>query len=112
MATTRKNAPADDLDAFQRGVGATLDPGTDCAACHAPLPEGNRYVCAACGEDSQRRAEAILAGLRDPAAEATGGRPQDDTPEMAEEDPMECPTCGMPLDVSGRCAGCVTTVRR
>src|SRR5689334_15560689 len=103
MATTRKNAPADDPDAFQSGAGAILDPATDCAACHAPLPEGHRYVCAACVEDSQRRAEAILAGLRDRAGDAAAGRPMADTPDLGEDDPMECPTCGMPLDASGRC---------
>ncbi|HEY7067337.1 MAG TPA: hypothetical protein VII06_38110 [Chloroflexota bacterium] len=112
MATLRKSAPADDPDAFQSGAGASLDAGTDCAVCHAPLPEGHRYVCAACAEDSRRRAEAILGGLRDPDGHAAAGRPMGDTPELAEDDPMECPTCGMPLDASGRCAGCVTTVRR
>ena len=110
MATTRKGAPADDADAFRQG-GAALDPGTDCAACHAPLPEGHRYVCAACAEDSARRAQAVLNAIRHPD-------PGDTTPVLAEapesgdDDLMECPTCGMPLDASGRCAGCVTTVRR
>src|SRR5438309_6203622 len=112
MATTRKNAPADDPDAFQSGAGASLDAGTDCAACHAPLPDGYRYVCADCAADSQRRADAILGSLRDRGDGIAGGRAIDETPELAEDDPMECPTCGMPLDASGRCAGCVTTVRR
>lgn len=111
MATTRKATASDDPDAFQPSGGAALEPGTDCAACHAPLPGGHRYVCAACAEDSGRRAEAILATLK---------APSDDAPLLADlaaamdtdDDPMDCPTCGMALDASGRCAGCVTTVRR
>ncbi|HLH26994.1 MAG TPA: hypothetical protein VK066_31100 [Chloroflexota bacterium] len=109
MATTRKAVAADDLDAFQQGAAA-VDAGTDCAACHAPLPEGHRYVCTACAEDSARRADAILAALQAPSADLT---PIADLADVSEDDElMDCPTCGMPLDASGRCAGCVTTVRR
>ena len=111
MATTRKAAPADDLDAFQQSDSA-VDAATDCAICLAPLPEGHRYVCAACAAESARRAQAILAGLQGPLDGAASGSPAADALELAEDDPMECPTCGMPLDASGRCAGCVTTVRR
>jgi hypothetical protein len=111
MATTRKAAPVDDLDAFHQHGGPALDPGTDCAACHAPLPEGHRYVCAACAEDSARRAAAILAALRAPNDDPAPAAVQADAPDVV-DDVMDCPTCGMPLDASGRCAGCVTTVRR
>jgi hypothetical protein len=110
MATPRRAAPADDLDALQQG-GPALDPGTDCAACHAPLPDGHRYVCAACAEDSARRAEAILRALRGPSGDTALAAADADAAD-ADEDLMDCPTCGMPLDASGRCAGCVTTVRR
>jgi hypothetical protein len=111
MATTRKAASADDLDAFQQS-SAAVDAATDCAFCHAPLPEGHRYVCGPCAEESAQRAQAILAALQ--AAPDDGARPGTpaDALELAEDDPMECPTCGMALDASGRCAGCVTTVRR
>jgi predicted RNA-binding Zn-ribbon protein involved in translation (DUF1610 family) len=112
MATTRKAAPADDLDAFQQHGGAAADSGTDCAACHAPLPEGHRYVCAACAEDSARRAQTILAALHGPSDDALTAAQLTDLPDAADDDPMECPNCGMALDASGRCAGCVTTLRR
>jgi hypothetical protein len=111
MATTRKAKEADDLDAFQQGGGAALDPGTDCAACHAPLPDGHRYVCAACVEDSERRAQAVLASLKAPSDDATLLADLSEVMD-ADDDLMDCPTCGMALDASGRCAGCVTTVRR
>ena len=111
MATTRKAAAADDLDAFQQSGGAVLDPGTDCAACHAPLTDGYRYVCQACAEDSARRAQTILAALKAPGDDASLLA---DLAEVmdTDDDLMDCPTCGMALDASGRCAGCVTTVRR
>jgi hypothetical protein len=111
MATTRKATAADDLDAFQQSSSA-VDVATDCAVCHAPLPDGHRYVCAACAEDSARRAQAILASLHAPSEGAASRGLAADTPDLGEDDPLECPTCGMPLDASGRCAGCVTTVRR
>jgi hypothetical protein len=110
MASTRKGAPVDDLDAFQQS-GAALDTSTDCALCHAALPEGYRYVCAACAADSARRAEAILRTLQGPSDEVRSATAPTDAQE-ADDDPMECPTCGMALDASGRCAGCVMTVRR
>ena len=106
MATTRKGASADDPDSLRTGGAVTV--ATDCAACGAPLPAGHRYVCLACAEDSARRARAILAALHgSPSAAA----PATDSP-IEEDDPMACPTCGMRLDPSGRCAGCVTTIRR
>jgi hypothetical protein len=111
MATTRKGAPVDDLDAFQQQSGPALDAGTDCAICHAALPDGYRYVCATCAADSARRAEAILGALQGPNDDARLAAAPADAPE-ADDDLMDCPTCGMALDASGRCAGCVTTVRR
>ncbi len=110
MATIRKGAAVDDLDAFQQS-GPALDPSTDCAICHDPLPDGHRYVCAACAADSARRAEATLAALHGPSADERLAAPLADAPE-GDDELMDCPTCGMPLDASGRCAGCVTTVRR
>jgi hypothetical protein len=105
MATTRKGVAADDPESLRTGGPVTV--ATDCAACGAPLPEGHRYVCMACAEDSARRAGEILAALQgSPSATAPAADP------IAEDDPMACPTCGMRLDESGRCAGCVTTVRR
>ena len=114
MATTRKSAPADDPDSFpRRDERLAATPATDCAVCHAPLPAGHRYLCAACVEESAGRARATLeslqaAGTRAPAAGAAAI--VSDAVDV--DDPGECPACGMRLDASGRCAGCVTTVRR
>ena len=105
MATTRKAVSADDPDSLR--TGGAVAAATDCAACGAPLPEGHRYVCVACMHDSARRAQAILDALH---GSPTAGAPTDDSPD--EEDDMACPNCGMRLDPSGRCAGCVTTIRR
>jgi hypothetical protein len=115
MPSTPRAAGADDPDAFRSSNGrASATQWTDCAACQAPLPEGHRYVCAACAAESARRAEALLADLR--ARRDGTAEPEavlDAVPEPAEpDDPLACPTCGMRLDDSGRCAGCVTTVRR
>jgi len=77
----------------------------------ARLPEGHRYLCAACVEDSARRAQTLLASLQTPAPAApTGAAAVDQAPDA--DDYAECPNCGMTLDASGRCAFCVTTVRR
>lgn len=111
MATPRKSAAADDLDAFQQG-SATVEAPTDCAICHDALPDGHRYVCKTCADESADRAGAILAALHVAHDAAGSAHLMDDAPELAEDDPMECPTCGMALDASGRCASCVTTVRR
>jgi hypothetical protein len=112
MATTRKAASADDLDAFQQS-SAAVDAATDCAVCHAPLPEGHRYVCTACADESARRAQAILAALHGLPDDAASRGAVAAASELGDDDdPMDCPTCGMALDASGRCAGCVTTVRR
>ena len=113
MATTRKPTRADDYDyALGRDEGLGTARPTDCAACHAPLPPEIRYLCAACVAESARRAETLLASL----GRGAPGRPaasRADSPEGDEVDElMVCPTCGMGLDDSGRCAGCVTTVRR
>ena len=114
MATTRKPTPADENDYFvarDERLGAAR--ATDCAACHAPLPDGNRYLCEACVADSGERARALLEGL--PGA---GGAPSAATPAADDslasdaDDALDCPNCGMRLDPSGRCGGCVTTIRR
>ncbi|MBX5493186.1 MAG: hypothetical protein IRZ14_18705 [Chloroflexi bacterium] len=94
-------------------VTGTSAPSTwsDCALCQAPLPAGHRYLCAACVAASARTAAAILAGIAAPAAlPPAEALPESLTNEP--DDPDTCPTCGMRLDASGRCAGCVTTVRR
>jgi hypothetical protein len=109
MATTRKGTPADDPESYSARGGETAV-ATDCAACGAPLPAGNRYLCGACVEESGRRAQALLAELR--GARKAGPAPEAEVAAADEDDPMACPTCGMRLDASGRCAGCVTTVRR
>jgi hypothetical protein len=111
MATTRKAVSADDADSYSARGGEAAVQATDCAACGAPLPAGHRYLCAACVEDSARRARAILAALR-PSEQPTAATAPDTAPALDEDDPTRCPTCGMLLDASGRCAGCVATVRR
>ena len=111
MATTRKGTPADDPESYSARGGEAGAAATDCAACGAPLPPGNRYLCEACVAESERRAQAIWDGLQAP--QAVGPAPEvGDAAAVEEEDLMACPTCGMRLDPSGRCAGCVTTVRR
>jgi hypothetical protein len=115
MATTPKPARADDPDSFQardERLGAAR--GTDCAACHAPLPAGNRYLCAACVAESAGRARAILDSIQVGGNEATGaeGVAAVAPDSVDADDSTACPTCGMRLDASGRCAVCVTTVRR
>lgn len=111
MATTPKGARVDEADAAatrnQQG-GAVA--ATECALCQALLPAGHRYLCAACAAESAERAATILARLSAPASAPPAADLGHAAPEA--EDPMACPTCGMPLDPSGRCAGCVTTVRR
>ena len=114
MATARRSGPADDPDAFSSlGASAVPTDWTDCAACGAPLPPGHRYVCAACAADSAERALALLVRADDRRGDGPTGVGVLSSPDLAEEaDPMECPTCGMTLDASGRCAVCVTTTRR
>jgi len=90
----------------------TVTSWTDCALCGGALPEGNRYLCAACAAENAAQAAAMLAAIQvDPpktsATESAVGIEAD-----IDEDAMACPVCGMRLDDSGRCAGCVTTVRR
>jgi hypothetical protein len=112
MATPRKAAPADDPAAFASSTGAAVPTTfTDCAACHAPLPPGHRYLCAACVADSAERARALLSLVA--AGPPVAVEAPAESPDLAESDEVaECPTCGMALDASGRCAVCVTTVRR
>jgi hypothetical protein len=112
MATTRGSAGAhgDELASGREHSGA---PATDCAACHAPLPEGHRYLCASCVEDSGQRARATLARLSGPSQPANEDEATAVAGARSDEDELTtCPNCGMALDASGRCAGCVTTVRR
>ncbi|HLI29052.1 MAG TPA: hypothetical protein VKZ60_18445 [Chloroflexota bacterium] len=94
----------------QSGAGAPPAPETACALCRAPLPPGHRYLCAACVAASERVATAILA--RTTAPTIGPGDAAVPEPAASDEEPDTCPTCGMRLDPSGRCAGCVTTVRR
>ena len=114
MATTRKPTGADNQEySAPRGERPSGAKATDCTICQAPLPDGNQYLCTPCAADSAARAQAILdrlyAGQVDSAEEA----PLADAPDTVDdEELMACPTCGMALDDSGRCAGCVTTVRR
>jgi len=111
MATTRRSTRADSPDYVpEREAHAAGPQPTDCAACHAPLPPDHRYLCAACVEDSARRAEEMRARR---AAEYRAPVAAPETPDtMESDDPNACPNCGMALDASGRCAGCVTTIRR
>jgi hypothetical protein len=110
MATSRNAGGAHDEAAVLAQTGP-VPVATDCAACHAPLPEGHRYLCAACVADSEQRAQAVVATLSveagDDAVEAA-----DVTSDVGDTDELSCPNCGMPLDASGRCAGCVITVGR
>jgi len=112
MASDGKPARADEDDYFlARDARLGAARATTCATCQAPLPEGHRYLCAACVEDSAQRAQALLASLQTPAsAEPASGAAADQVPDA--DDYAECPNCGMTLDASGRCAFCVTTVRR
>lgn len=110
MAGSTRASRADASDASHARGNRPAQHFTDCALCQAPLPDGNRYVCAACAADSARRAEAALATLHGGAETAAEVIPPEAAAE--EDDPMACPTCGMRLDPSGRCAACVTTVRR
>jgi hypothetical protein len=112
MASDRKPTRADEDDYFlARDARLGAARATTCAACQTPLPEGHRYLCAACVEDSARRAQTLLASLQTPAtAEPASAAAVDQAPDADEY--AECPTCGMTLDASGRCAVCVTTVRR
>jgi hypothetical protein len=112
MATTRSSAGAhgDELGPSREEIGA---PATDCAVCHAPLPEGHRYLCAGCVEDSVQRARVTLAGLPGPSNAENEGEAMGIAGAPTDEDELTaCPNCGMALDASGRCAGCVTTTRR
>jgi predicted RNA-binding Zn-ribbon protein involved in translation (DUF1610 family) len=112
MASDRKPIGPDEDDYFlARDARLGAARATTCAACQVPLPEGHRYLCAACVEESARRAQTLLASLQTPAPAApTGAAAVDQAPDA--DDYAECPNCGMTLDASGRCAFCVTTVRR
>ena len=113
MATTRKAAPADDPGSYSARDAGPVAVGTDCAICHAPLPDDHRYLCAACVAESAERARAILEGVEARRRDAPTASAAPGAPEVGEADEAaECPTCGMALDASGRCAVCVTTVRR
>lgn len=108
MPTSRpsRGEPAEPIPATAAPPGAW----TDCALCGASLPAGHRYLCVACVAESERAAAAILARTAAPTAPAEEAAPE---PALADADDSDsCPTCGMRLDPSGRCAGCVTTVRR
>jgi hypothetical protein len=110
MASDRKSTGGDDDYFLARDARLGAARATDCATCQAPLPEGHRYVCAACAEDSARRATTLLASLQtSTTAEPTAALAVDQAPEGDDD---ACPNCGMTLDASGRCAGCVTTIRR
>ncbi len=115
MSTTPQPHAADAPDYFaarDERLGAARP--TDCAVCRAPLPPGNRYLCAACVADSASQAQRILDALEQgPHQRASGAGPDEVAPGTADGDEYaDCPACGMRLDASGRCAGCVTTVRR
>ena len=113
MATTRKPAGADNPEySAPRGERPSGAKATDCTLCRASLPDGNQDLCAACAADSAVRAQVILDRLygEEGAPEAAPVAIASDT--LDEEDLMACPTCGMALDDSGRCASCVTTVLR
>jgi hypothetical protein len=112
MASDRKPTHADADDYFlARDARLGAARATTCAACQAPLPEGHRYLCVACVEDSERRAQTLLATLQAPPTTEPASAAAADQPPDADEY-AECPNCGMTLDASGRCAVCVTTVRR
>lgn len=103
-------APRGEPAAPVPATGASPAAWTDCARCGAPLPAGHRYLCAACVAESERTAAAILARTAPPTAADAATAPEPAPPDS--DDPDSCPTCGMRLDPSGRCAGCVATVRR
>ncbi len=114
MSDVRKPTAADERDYFiarDERLGAAR--ATDCAVCQAPLPDGNRYLCATCVADSAERAQVVLTSLRPRSPTERPAESADEVSASADADEyVDCPTCGMRLDASGRCAGCVTTVRR
>ena len=91
----------------------TVTSWTDCALCGGVLPTGNRYLCAACVAENAAQAAAMLAAVQaGPPVTAKAAESAVSIEVDVDEDAMACPACGMRLDDSGRCAGCVTTVRR
>jgi hypothetical protein len=114
MSDTRTPTATDEQDYFiARDQRLGTARATDCAACRAPLPDGNRYLCTSCVADSAKRAELVLASLQPrPTMGEAAESPEAGSTAADPDEYAECPTCGMRLDPSGRCAGCVTTVRR
>jgi len=111
MASARNSARAANNDAASpRRERAASPPATDCAVCSGPLPAEHRYLCATCVADSEQRAGKILSSLT--FNESDASKRELATANVEVDEIMECPKCSGPLDAGGRCAMCVTTVRR